>query len=325
MHAIIFKNLGPPSVLEWSTVPDLVPGPDQLLVRVKAAALNRADLLQRRGKYPPPPGESSILGLEIAGDVSAIGKNVTHYQLGDRVFGLVGGGGYAEYCLIDAHTAMPIPENLTYSEAAAIPEAFLTANEALFNLGGLEMGETVLIHAGGSGIGTAAIQLAKMVGAIVLTTIGSPEKIRKVETLQPAAIFNYKEENFIETVQSYTHDHGVDVLIDFLGGPYFVRNLQILSITGRLISIGSMSGGNAEINLDLVRKKRLQIKGLIMRSRSLKEKRMITERFKEKWLPLIATGELKPVIDSVFAMKDASIAHEYMEKNAHVGKIILEI
>ena len=324
MHAIILKNPGEPEVLTWSQVLDLIPAPEQLLVRVKAAGLNRVDLLQRRGKYPPPPGESPILGLEIAGEVAAMGKDVTHYQVGDRVFGLVGSGGYAEYGVIDAKTAMLIPNELSYIEAAAIPEAFLTANEAIFTLGELKAGETILIHAGASGVGSAGIQLAKQAGAVVFTTVSSPEKMQKVATLQPTAIFNYKNQDFVTEIQTRTQHQGVNVILDFIGGSYLTRNMESLSAAGRLICVGLMGGATAEINLDVLLKKRLQIKGLIMRTRSPQDKRMITERFKTTWLPLIANRQIKPIIDSVFALKDASKAHAYMEKNVHIGKIVLE-
>ena len=325
MHAIILKNPGEPEVLTWSQVLDLIPAPEQLLVRVKAAGLNRVDLLQRRGKYPPPPGESPILGLEIAGEVAAMGKDITHYHVGDRVFGLVGSGGYAEYCVIDAKTAMLIPNELSYIEAAAIPEAFLTANEAIFTLGELKAGETILIHAGASGVGSAGIQLAKQAGAVVFTTVSSSEKMQKVAALQPTAIFNYKNQDFVTEIQTRTQHQGVNVILDFIGGSYLTRNMESLSAAGRLICVGLMGGATAEINLDVLLKKRLQIKGLIMRTRSLEDKRRMAEHFKTKWLPLIANRQIKPIIDSVFALKDASKAHAYMEKNIHVGKIVLEI
>ncbi len=326
MHAIIYNNTGGPEVLTLADIPTPSPGPEQLLVRVQAAALNRADLLQRRGKYSPPAGESTILGLEIAGEITALGSQVTHHKIGDRICGLVGGGAYAEYCLIDHKVAMPIPSNLSYIEAAAIPEAFLTASEALFTLGDLQTGENILIHAGGSGVGTAAIQLAQQVQAQIYATVGSNEKKTKLDiTLHPAAIINYKEENFAEQLKQLTQNKGVNVIIDFIGASYFAENLQSLSMQGRLVCVGLMGGTTAEINLERVLRQRLQIKGLIMRARSIAEKRVMTQHFIHRWLPLFASGKLKPIIDSVFPLQEAQAAHRQMESNTSFGKIILTL
>lgn len=325
MQAITLKHFGNPDVLTFSELPTPTPGPEQLLVRVKATALNRADLIQRRGKYPPPPGESEILGLEIAGEVVAIGDHVLEYKIGDAVFGLVGSGAYAEYCLIDHKVAMPIPEGLSFVEAAAVAEAFLTANEALFTLGNLQANENILIHAGGSGVGTAGIQLANQVNAHVFTTVGSTEKIKKLNSFHTDAIINYKTEDFANEIQMFTQQQGVDVIIDFIGASYFEKNMRLLKPNGRLICVGLMGGATAEINLDRVLRQRLQIKGLVMRIRSLADKRAIAQRFKERWLPLFSTGQLKPVIDSVFSWKDVQKAHQYMEDNLNFGKIVLEI
>ena len=314
MQAITIKNFGGPEVLTMSDIPMPTPGPEQLLVRVKATALNRADLLQRRGNYPPPSGESDILGVEIAGEVTAVGDQVTQYKPGQRVFGLVGSGGYAEYCVIDQFTAMPIPENLDFVAAAAVPEAFLTANEAVFTLGNLQKNESILIHAGASGVGSAAIQLAKQAGATVFTTVRSPEKIEKIKSLGADFISNQIPEN-----------QTVDVIIDFIGASYFAQNIQSLKPGGRLICVGLMGGAKTEINLDQVLMRRLQIKGLIMRMRSLADKRAITQRFSSHWLPLFSAGKIHPIVDSVFPLSEARQAHERMESNANVGKIVLRV
>jgi putative PIG3 family NAD(P)H quinone oxidoreductase len=326
MQAIILTQFGGPEVLTFSEIPTPQPGPEQLLVRVKATALNRADLLQRKGKYPPPADESNIPGLEISGEVAAIGKDVTDYKVGDRVFGLVGSGAYAEYCIIDHQVAMPIPESLSYIEAAAIAEAFLTASEAIFSLGNLQPDESILIHAGGSGVGTAGIQLAKQIGATVFTTVGSADKQEKLNNaFHPDGILNYKQEDFAETLQQLTKQRGVNVIIDFIGASYLAKNLESLQSQGRLICVGLMGGTKTEIDLARVQKQRLQIKGLVMRVRSLAEKRMISQHFIQRWLPLFAEGKLKPVIDSVFPFADIQAAHTRMESNLNFGKIVLEV
>lgn len=322
MRAITYQTFGEPSVLNIEEIPTPTPGPEQLLIQVKAAALNRADILQRRGKYPPPQGESDILGLEIAGEVAAVGQNVTDYKIGDRVFGLVGSGGYAQYCVIDSHVAMRIPDTMSFIEAAAVPEAFLTALEALFTLGNLQPDESVLIHAGGSGVGTAAIQLAKFCGATVYTTVGHTEKISRVKLLGADYVIPYKNSDFANEIQQ---QGGVDVIIDFIGARYFENHLALLKTLGRLICVGMMGGSNAQIDLNLVIKKRLQIKGLIMRARSLSDKRHMSQHFSKTWLPHFESGKIHPVVDSVFPFNEVHAAHTYMEHNANIGKIILQI
>lgn len=320
MRAVLCKEPGGPDVLILGEIPQPVPGSEELLIKVHATALNRADLLQRRGKYPPPPGASSILGLEIAGEVVEIGRKVTHFRIGDRVCGLVPGGGYAQYCLIDYQTAFSIPENLSFIEAAAIPEAFLTAQEALFTLGQLQQGEHVLIHAGGSGVGTAAIQLAKYAGSMVYTTVGSEDKLEKVKAMGADVVILYKKQDFTEVIQN-----GVDVIIDFVGASYLARHLNILSPCGRLICVGLMGGTQAEVDLEKILRKRLQIKGLIMRTRSIDEKRLMAARFIEKQLPPFEARILKPVIDCIFDLNQIEAAHRYMETNKHVGKIVITV
>ncbi len=325
MKAIIRTGDGGPEVLQLTDVPSPEPTETQLLVDVKATALNRADLLQRRGAYPPPPGESEILGLEIAGTVSAIGSAVQGFSKNDNVFGLVAGGGYAEQTVLDYRMAMAIPGEWRFEEAAAIPEVFFTANENIFTLGRLTAGETILIHAGGSGVGTAGIQIAKHAGARVFATTGTPEKIENCITLGATAAINYKQSDFVAEIEKLTDGEGVDVVLDFIGAPYLNRNLQILKVKGRLLQVGLMGGSTTEIDLGVIMRRRLQVIGSVMRPQSLYEKIDITQRFVERWLPELKNGTLRPVIDKVFPLAQASQAHEYMEDNRNFGKIILKI
>ena len=333
MKAVVLNGTGGPEVLGMGRVPVPEPGAEQLLVRVKASALNRADTLQRQGLYAPPPGDSEILGLELAGDVVAWGSEVTGFAAGGRVFGLVGGGGYAEYALLDAQMAMPIPDGWSYQDAAAVTEVYFTCNETLFVLGGLDAGQSVLIHAGGSGVGTAGIQMAVQAGATVYFTAGSAEKIARAEALgaqvlggsAPVTGMNYKEQDFQAEVLRLTSGEGVDVVLDFIGADYLARNLAVLKTAGRLILAALMGGALGEIDLGLVLRKRLQIKGSVMRSRPLADKRAITERFRKRWLPLLIEGRIKPVIDCAIPLEQAREAHEYMEANRNFGKILLTI
>jgi NADPH:quinone reductase len=325
MKAVILNDFGTSDVLTLSEVARPKPSADQLLVRVKATALNRADILQRQGFYPPPPGESDILGLELAGEVVELGSEVNEFSVGERVFGLVGGGGYAEYAVIDQKMAMPIPQGWEFTQAAATPEAFFTANETVFELGELKPEESVLIHAGGSGVGTAAIQMAQHIGANVYFTAGSTEKINKAMALGATAGIDYKNEDFLRQIKRLTKNKGVDVIEDFLGAKYLERNLRLLKASGRLIIVALMGGKQCDINLDMVLLKRLQIKGFIMRSRSLSEKREMTSRFKQRWLPILEQGAITPVIDSVYPLDSVKQAHEKMEANQNFGKIVLTL
>jgi putative PIG3 family NAD(P)H quinone oxidoreductase len=326
MRAVVIRQFGGTEVLAVDRVPVPEPGAEQLLVRVKASALNRADTLQRQGLYPPPPGESDILGLELAGDVAAWGSGVRGFSKGDRVFGLVGGGGYAEYALLDHQMAMPIPQGWSYENATAVPEVFFTSNETLFVLGELAEGQSVLIHAGGSGVGTAGIQMAAQAGAKVFFTAGSAEKITRAEALGGGAAIcgiNYKSQDFQKEVTQLTSGEGVDVVLDFIGADYLERNLAILKPGGRLILAATMGGAKGELDLGIVLRKRLQVIGSVMRSRPLEDKRAITRRFRERWLPLLTEGRIRPIVDTVFPMEQVREAHEYMEANHNFGKIVL--
>ena len=325
MQAITVSAPGGPEVLRLTTLPDPTPTAEQILVRVRATALNRADVMQRLGQYPPPVGESDILGLELAGEVEAVGTAVKDFVPGDCVFGLVGSGGYAEKAVIDARMAMPIPAGWSFAQAAAVPEVFFTAQETLFTLGGLKEGEAVLIHAAASGVGTAGIQMARETGARILVTAGSADKIQRCVELGATTGCNYKERDFAEWVKEVTNGQGVDVIEDFIGAAYWERNLRSLKTGGRLVLVGLMGGVKIEANLGLLMTKRLQVFGSVLRSRPLADKIAITRHFRTKWLPLLAAGRIKPIIDRVFPFAEVADAHRYMEENRNFGKIILEV
>ena len=325
MRAVQIVDPGPQSQLTISDVPEPEPGPDELLVQVRATALNRADLLQRSGNYPPPPGASEILGLEMAGEVVRWGDNCTGWQAGDRVMALLPGGGYAEYVTIPSGMAMPIPAGMSFEAAAAIPEVFLTAYQALDWLGGLKKTETVLIHAGASGVGTAAIQIAKERGAQVFVT-ASAGKHAACKSLGAGLTIDYKSERFDEVVQQATDGAGVDLIVDFLGASYFAQNIQSLGLDGRLVLLALMGGSKIEsVNLGNVFRKRIHIKASTLRSRSLSYKVALTEAFSKNFLPLFAAGTLKPIIDQVFDWEEVNDAHARMAANLNTGKIVLKV
>ncbi len=326
MRAILVKAPGDVSQLYIGEVERPVPGPQELLVRVKATALNRADLLQRRGLYPPPPGESEILGLEMAGIVEETGPRCSRFRPGDRVFGLLAGGGYAEYVTLHEKMAMPIPPNLDFPRAAAIPEAFLTAYQALFWLGGLQPGHTVLIHAGASGVGTAAIQLTREAGAKAIVTAGSEAKLKACRELGAMAGINYRSGPFAPEVLKLTGHAGVNIILDFVGAPYLEQNLRCLATDGRIIVL-SLLGGRVADNFDLrpLMQKRARIEGSTLRNRPLDYKIRLTEAFSQYALPRLADGRLKPVVDKIFNWEDVARAHEYMEANKNIGKIVLTL
>jgi NADPH:quinone reductase len=325
MKAVIMQGIGGIEVLSLGEVPKPTPGPWQLLVRVKATALNRADLWQRRGKYPPPVGESEILGLEIAGDVVQCGENVAGFIPGQRVFGLVSGGGYAEYCVLDYQMAMLIPDDWSYAQAAAIPEVFLTANETLFELAQLQADGSLLLHAAGSGVGTAAIQMAHHLNVSVYVTAGSSDKITGAIALGATAGCNYHEHDYVSEVIRWTAGKGVDVVTDFVGGGELNRNLSVLKEGGCLLQIAVMGGARAEVDLGLLVRKRLQIKGFILRTRPLAEKRSITQRFYTRWYPVLAAGQIHPVISNILHLEEVATAHRLLEERQNFGKIVLTV
>lgn len=324
MKAIIFDQFGAANVLKIGEVPEPVLRPDDLLVRTHAAGVNRADLTHRRGGYGWPDfGDSTIMGLEIAGEVIAVGEAARGYKVGDRVMGIVGGGAYAEVARIDHHMAMPIPDGVDYIQAAAITEVFVTAHEALIHLGRLQAGETVLVHAGAGGVGGAAVQLARAAGATVIAT-AKAEAHGVVRRLGAHHAIDYVTEDFAEAVARLTDGRGVDVILDFIGAPYFERNVNCLDFGGRLVQIGIMGGmEGAKIPLDRLLYRHLHIIGTVMKSRSQEVKHAMSRRFKERWLAQFGKDGLAPVIDSVYPLAEAGLAQQRMEDGLNVGKIVL--
>jgi len=301
-------------------------GKNDLLIKVKATALNRADLLQKRGLYPPPSGASTILGLEMSGVIDDVGVDVRDWKKGDRVCALLPGGGYAEYAVIPADMAIKIPENLSFEEAAAIPEVFLTAFLNMFWLGKLKKEETILIHAGASGVGTAAIQLAREIGAKVIVTAGTDEKRSLCLSLGADAAINYKEGPFLQKVMEETSEKGVNLIFDFIGAPYWEQNIASLAVDGKLILIGTMGGAKInDVNLGKLLFKRIQVMGTALRSQSIEKKIALTKDFVEFALPKFENGQLKPIIDSIWDWDKANDAHLFMEQNKNAGKIVLRI
>lgn len=336
MKGISIAKAGGPENLKYQDVdmPKLTDG--QVLIEVYATALNGADLLQRTGNYPCPPGASELLGLEVAGIVSEVGKGVSKFNKGDKVCALLDGGGYAEYAVAPEGFIMPLPKNLSFAEAAGIPEVFLTAYLELVMLGGLSKGQSVLIHAGASGVGTAAIQIAKQIGVKIFTTAGSQEKLDFARELGADTLINYKEENFVEVVQKQTQGPeikaipggpkpapGVNVILDLVGASHFGGNLESLTVEGKLLLVGLPSGSKAEINLALMLGKRLQVIGSTMRARPKQYKEKIVREFSEFAGSKFETGELKPIIDKTFKLSQAMEAHQYMEAKKNKGKIVL--
>ncbi|WP_233208910.1 NAD(P)H-quinone oxidoreductase [Erwinia sp. B116] len=326
MKAITFEEFGTPDVLKLAEVEKPQLRPEDLLIRTYAAGVNRADLTHRKGGYGRPDfGDSTLMGLEIAGEVIATGDAVTGYRPGDRVMGIVGGGAYAEYSRIDYRMAMPIPDNLDYIQAAAITEVFVTAHEALIHLGKLTAGESVLIHAGAGGVGGAAVQLARATGATIFTTVKAANQ-EQARLLGADWLIDYQNEDFAEVVHKATDGKGVDLILDFIGAPYFERNINALAFGGRLIQIGIMGGiDNAKIPLDRLLYRHLHIAGTVMKSRSQDVKHAMSRRFREHWLASFANGVLIPVIDSVYPLSDAAAAHRRMEAGLNVGKIVLKM
>lgn len=325
MRAIVITKPGGPEVLQLRPYADPLPGPEDLLIEVRAAALNRADLIQRRGNYPAPPdAPPDIPGLEFSGVVAGVGAKAPGFAPGDRVMGLLGGGGYAERLTLHHTMAVRIPDAMTFEEAASIPEVFFTAYDALFNWCRLEMGERALIHACGSGVGVAAIQLAKAKGAMAFGTASSEEKLAQAVQLGLDVPINYREQDFAAVVREKTGGRGVDVILDVIGAPYWEKNIASLAVKGRMVIVGTMGGARHEVNLGALLAKRLSVHGTSLRSRSNVEKMLITAQFRQHVLPLFASGKLRPVVDKVFPLSEAAEAHRYMESNANFGKIVLK-
>jgi putative PIG3 family NAD(P)H quinone oxidoreductase len=325
MKAIVVDSPGDPEVMHLGEVADPTPGPGEVLVRVHATAVNRADTLQRRGFYPPPPGASEIIGMEVAGEVAALGEGVEGWRPGDRAMALLAGGGYAELVAVPAPQLMPVPTGMSWTDAAAIPEVFLTADDNLFTRGRLTAGETVLIQGGGGGVGTAAIQLAHRAGARVVVTAGSAAKLERCRELGADAGINHREEDFVTRVRELTGGGGADVILDVMGASYLARNLEALAVEGRLVIIGLQGGTTAEIDLNLVLRRRLTVIATTLRGRPVEQKGAIVRRLVEDALPGFEDGSLRPVVDRVLPLAEAAAAHRAMEAGENVGKIVLTL
>lgn len=308
-----------------ATRPTPSPGPGELLIKTEAAGVNRPDVMQRMGEYPPPPGASDLPGLEVAGTVAAVGDGVTGWSVGDTVCALTPGGGYAAYCLVPAPQCLPIPDGLTMIEAAALPETFFTVWDNLFTRGKLAAGDIALIHGGSSGIGTTAIQLASAFGARVFVTAGSSEKCKACEELGAERAINYREEDFVTVMKDITKGKGVDVVLDMVGGDYVGRNLAVLGKGGRLVQIAFQNGTKAEIAVHAIMIKQIVFTGSTLRPRPVAEKGVIAQSLLENVWPLIAAGKVKPLIHSTYPLQDASRAHALMDSSAHIGKIVLTV
>ena len=325
MRAIEITQFGPPEVLKIGERPDPAPAPGEVLIDVAAAGVNRPDVIQRYGKYPPPPGASDIPGLEVAGTVAALGDGVSGWSVGDRVCALLAGGGYAERAAVPQEQCLPIPRGFTDVQAAGIPETFFTVWTNLFQRGKLVRGESVLIHGGTSGIGTTAIQLARAFGAYVMTTAGSDEKCESARALGAVHAFNYRTTDWAAAARSATDGRGVDVILDIVGGDYIARNLDLLAVEGRLLQIAFLKTAKAELDFSIMMRKRAWITGSTLRPRTPAEKGAIARDMHEQVWPLFENGTVAPVIHKVFPLAEAAEAHRLMESSTHVGKLILSV
>lgn len=323
MRAIEITEPGGPEVLRIGERPVPEPGEGEVLIKVAAAGVNRPDVMQRTGMYPPPPGASDIPGLEIAGTVAALGADAGGVQEGDLVCALVAGGGYADYCVAPASLCLPVPEVLSAAQAAAIPETFFTVWTNVFDRGRLASGESLLVHGGSSGIGTTAIQLAKAFGATVYVTAGSDEKCNACTELGADAAINYRDEDFVARISELTNERGVDVILDMIGGDYLPRNLKSLAVEGRIVQIALQGGPKVQMNLLPIMLKRLTLTGSTLRPRTVAQKAMIAHSLREKVWPLLESEKVRPIIHATFPLAEASEAHRMMESSQHIGKIVL--
>lgn len=323
MKYIEMHNGGDPSVLTLNETQRPTPAAGEVLIEIHAAGINRPDCLQRQGHYPPPPGASPILGLEVSGIVTECGENTTRYKVGDRVCALVGGGGYAEYVNVPEGQCLPIPDGLSMIEAAALPETFFTVWTNVFEDGRLSKGESILIHGGTGGIGTTAIQMASELGAKVITTVGKPASAEICKKLGADEVILYKEADFVEEIKKITEGLGVNVILDIIGEKYFQKNLDCLSYQGKLIQLATLSGSKVSLDLAYMMKKRVSLTGSMLRPRSTAEKSRIARALEEKIWPLLSMGKLKPLIDKTFPLEQAREAHILMESSQHTGKIVL--
>ncbi|MGB5092830.1 MAG: NAD(P)H-quinone oxidoreductase [Parvibaculum sp.] len=323
MQAVTITEPGGPEKLAWSDVTCPEPAHGEVLIKIAAAGVNRGDLMQRIGLYPPPPGASPIMGLEASGTIAAIGPGVTLWKVGDPVCALMAGGGYAQYCTVHESHVLPVPQGISLVDAAALPEALMTVWTNVFERGRLVSGETFLIHGGTSGIGTAAIQMASAFGSRVIATAGSAEKCAACLKLGASAAINYRDKDFVAEVQRLTDGRGVDVILDMVGGDYVQRNMACAAQDGRIVNIAFMSGFKLELNLLPLMLKRLTLTGSTLRGRTVEEKAALTRAVREKLWPLLETGRIRQPVDSIFPMSQAAKAHDLMEKSSHIGKILL--
>lgn len=324
MKAVVCAQVGGPEVLAIAERPDLVAGPGEVLISVRATALNRADLLQRRGLYPPPPGASEILGLECSGVVAKLGAGASRFGVGERVMALLAGGGYAEQVVVHEDLLLPVPARLSFTEAAAVPEAFLTASEALLVEADLAPGQAVLVTAAASGVGSAAVQIAKQRGAWVIASASSG-KLPAVLELGADLALDRDRDDYVAAVLAGTAGRGVQAIVDFIGASALSRHQACLAPRGRLVVVGLLGGGTAPLDLSLLLMKRQRLCGLVMRSRSLAEKTELTARFRRELWPALDAGTLSPRLDRVFPLADVALAHRHMEQNLNIGKVVLEV
>lgn len=325
MRVIEISQFGPPEVLKLAERPDPVAGPGEVLIDVAAAGVNRPDVIQRLGKYPPPPGASDLPGLEVAGTVAALGHGVTGFAVGDEVCALVAGGGYAERANVPQEQCLPVPRGLSLIEAAAIPETYFTVWTNVFERGHLTRGESILIHGGTSGIGTTAIQLAHAFGSHVLTTAGSDQKCEAAIRLGAAHAFNYRAIDWVAGAKEATDGRGVDLVLDIVGGDYIARNLDALAIEGRLVQIAFLKSAKAELDFSVMMRKRLWITGSTLRPRSPAQKGVIAQQLRQRVWPLLESRTVRPIIHQVFPLAQAADAHRLMEAGSHIGKIVLDV
>ena len=324
MNYIQIEKHGDPEVLKLHSMPVPEPGPGEVLIKVAAAGVNRPDVMQRKGLYPPPPGATDIPGLEVSGTVVSVGQNVSKPPINSEVCALVTCGGYAEYCLATASICLPVPEKISLVNAAGIPETFFTVWTNVFKRGQLKAGESLLVHGGSSGIGTTAIQLGKAFGATVYTTAGTSDKCEFCNNLGADAAINYREQDFSEEIKRLTEGKGVNVILDMVGGPYFPKNIRLLADEGRLVQIALMQGSKAEVDFRSLLLKRVTLTGSTLRPRSVEEKTKIAHALQKNVWPLLESGAIRPIIHETFPLKQASEAHRLMESSAHIGKILLK-
>src|SRR6478672_7189688 len=325
MTVIEAKGHGGPEVLVPGTRPVPVPAAGEVLIAVKAAGVNRPDVLQRQGVYPPPKGASDLLGMEVAGQVVERGPGATRFKAGDAVCALTNGGGYAEFCLVPEAMTLPVPQGLSFVEAASLPETVFTVWHNVFERAGLKPGEWLLVHGGASGIGTTAIQMGRLFGARVIVTAGTAEKARACEELGAVRAINYHEEDFVEVVKEVTEGHGADVILDMVGGDYVERDLRAAAIDGRIVQIAFLKGSKVDIDLMRLMMRRLTLTGSTLRAQSAEAKARIARAVEQHVWPLVAEGKLKPVIDSTFKLENAAAAHARIDDPDHIGKIVLVV